>query len=98
MTEYALILAAIAVTGYGAYKALGYSIATLASGVELKFMKRTVELQTNEGNKVCIVLENWGSGLDQMLRRWTLVDSYWLCIDSAEIARESLSGWSRGPW
>ena len=89
MTEYALILATIAVAVYGAYKvALGNSIGTLASHVELKLRKRTVELETSEGDKVSIVLENWGSGLDQMLRRWTLEDSYWLCKDSAEIAQE----------
>jgi Flp pilus assembly pilin Flp len=34
MTEYALILAAIAVVVYGTYKALGNNIATLASGVD----------------------------------------------------------------
>src|SRR6201998_2748766 len=34
MTEYALILAAIAVVGYGTSKALGNTIATLASGVD----------------------------------------------------------------
>jgi Flp pilus assembly pilin Flp len=89
MTEYALILATIAFAVYGAYKmALGNSIGTLASDVESKLRKRTVELETSGGNKVSIVLENWGSGLDQMLRRWTLEDSYWLCKDSAEIALE----------
>jgi Flp pilus assembly pilin Flp len=34
MTEYALILAAIAVVVYGTYKVLGNNIATLASGVD----------------------------------------------------------------
>jgi Flp pilus assembly pilin Flp len=34
MTEYALILAAIAVVVYGTYKALGNSITSLASGVD----------------------------------------------------------------
>jgi Flp pilus assembly pilin Flp len=34
MTEYALILAAIAVVVYGTYKALGNSISSLASGVD----------------------------------------------------------------
>jgi Flp pilus assembly pilin Flp len=34
MTEYALMLAAVAVAVYGAYKALGNNIATLASGVD----------------------------------------------------------------
>jgi Flp pilus assembly pilin Flp len=34
MTEYALILAAIAVVVYGTYKALGKSITSLGSGVD----------------------------------------------------------------
>jgi len=34
MTEYALILAAIAVVVYGTYKVLGNSISSLASGVD----------------------------------------------------------------
>jgi Flp pilus assembly pilin Flp len=34
MTEYALILAAIAVVVYGTYKVLGNSITSLASGVD----------------------------------------------------------------
>jgi Flp pilus assembly pilin Flp len=34
MTEYALILAAIAVVVYGTYRALGNNIGTLASGVD----------------------------------------------------------------
>jgi Flp pilus assembly pilin Flp len=34
MTEYALILAAIAVVVYGTYKVLGNSIGSLASGVD----------------------------------------------------------------
>ena len=34
MTEYALILAAIAVVVYGVYKALGNNIGSLANGVD----------------------------------------------------------------
>jgi Flp pilus assembly pilin Flp len=34
MTEYALILAAIAIVVYGTYKVLGNNISTLASGVD----------------------------------------------------------------
>ena len=52
-------------------------------------MKRIVELQTSEGNKVRIVLDNWGSGIDRTMRRWTLGDGHWRCMDSAEIAQES---------
>jgi hypothetical protein len=55
-------------------------------------MKRTVKLSTNEGNKVNIVLEHWGSGMDRTMRRWTLADGYWHCMDSGEIAQKSRSG------
>jgi Flp pilus assembly pilin Flp len=34
MTEYALILAAIAIVAYGAYAALGNNIGSLASGAD----------------------------------------------------------------
>jgi len=34
MTEYALVLAAVAVAVYGAYKIMGNSIGSLASGVD----------------------------------------------------------------
>jgi len=34
MTEYALLLAAVAVAVYGTYRLLGNNIATLASGVD----------------------------------------------------------------
>jgi Flp pilus assembly pilin Flp len=52
-------------------------------------MKWTVKLLTTEGNKVRIVLENWGSGLDHIFRRWTLRDGCWQCMDSGEIAQEA---------
>ena len=55
-------------------------------------MKRIVKLQTSEGNRVRIVLENWGSGMDRIMRRWTLGDGYWQCMDSGEIAQESRWG------
>ncbi len=34
MTEYALILAAVAIVVYGAYKVMGNSIGSLASGID----------------------------------------------------------------
>jgi hypothetical protein len=55
-------------------------------------MRRTVKLRTNEGNKVSIVLEHWGSGMDRTMRRWTLADACWHCMDSGEIAQKSRSG------
>lgn len=55
-------------------------------------MRRTLKLWTSEGNKVRIVLDNWGSGLDHLMRRWTLEDGrFWLCTDSGELAHKSRS-------
>ena len=54
-------------------------------------MKQTVKLRTSEGESVLVVLENWGSGLDDLLRRWTLEEDYWLCTDTGELAQKS--GW-----
>jgi hypothetical protein len=54
-------------------------------------MRRTLKLRTNEGNKVSIVLQHWGSGMDGTMRRWTLEDGYWHCMDSTEIAQKSRS-------
>ena len=56
-------------------------------------MKRTVKLQTSEGYNVLITVENWGSGLDHLMRRWTLGDGHWQCMDTGELAEES--GFSR---
>ena len=52
-------------------------------------MRRSVKLRTSGGSKVRIFLENWGSGIDQTRRRWTLEDGYWQCMDSGETAQES---------
>ena len=54
-------------------------------------MKQTVKLRTSEGESVLVVLENWGSGLDDLLRRWTLEEDCWLCTDTGELAQKS--GW-----
>ena len=39
-------------------------------------MGQTVKLRTSEGGRVRIVLENWGSGLDHLRRRWVRTDGY----------------------
>ncbi len=52
-------------------------------------MRQIVELRMNDGSKISIVLENWGSGLDYALRRWVLVDGYWECLDTGDFADES---------
>ena len=60
-------------------------------------MRRSLTLQTSKGDKVRIVLENWGSGIDGTMRRWTLGDGYWQCMDSGEIAHASKADGSTRP-
>ena len=56
-------------------------------------MRQTVKLRTNEGDLVRIVLENWGSGLDHLRRRWVRADGYWECMDTGRRrAEEPRSG------
>jgi hypothetical protein len=56
-------------------------------------MRQIVELRSKGGGWVSIVLDNWGSGLDYALRRWVLVDGYWQCVDTGDVADEArLSG------
>ena len=55
-------------------------------------MGQTVKLRTSEGRRVRIVLENWGSGLDHLRRRWVRTDGYWECMDTGMCAAESRSG------
>ena len=52
-------------------------------------MKQTVRLTTTEGLNLRVVLENWGSGLDDTLRRWTFQDGSWQCADTGELAQTS---------
>jgi hypothetical protein len=56
-------------------------------------MEQTVKLRTSEGVRVRIALENWGSGLDHLRRRWVRADGYWECMDTGRRrAQESRSG------
>ena len=58
-------------------------------------MKRTVKLRTNNGNEIQIILENWGSGLDRAMRRWTLQEGLWQCVDSGELAEQAIPGFRK---
>jgi len=58
-------------------------------------MRRAVRLLTSEGELVRILLENWGSGLDHSMRRWTMQDGLWLCVDSVDLAKEAVFGFRR---
>ncbi len=55
-------------------------------------MEQTVKLRTSAGDRVRIVLENWGSGLDYLRRRWVRAEGYWECMDTGTLAEESRSG------
>ena len=55
-------------------------------------MRQIVELQTSVGCRVSIVLDHWGSGLDDLMRRWVLVDGCWKCTDGGDFAEECRSG------
>jgi hypothetical protein len=52
-------------------------------------MRQILELRLKDGDRVSIVLDNWGSGLDFALRRWVLIDGRWECLDTGDIAEES---------
>ena len=54
-------------------------------------MGQTVKLRTSEGGRVRIVLENWGSGLDHLRRRWVRTDGYWECMDTGMRAQRNLA-------
>ena len=58
-------------------------------------MRQTVKLRTSEGDRVRIVLENWGSGLDHLRRRWVRADGYWDCVDTERRAEEFRLGGSK---
>lgn len=55
-------------------------------------MRQIVELQTKTGSRFNIALDNWGSGMDVLMRRWILLDGYWKCADSGDFAEESGRG------
>jgi hypothetical protein len=53
-------------------------------------MTQNIELKTSGGSRVLLVLENQCSGLDDLLRRWTFEEPYWRCVDTGELAEESV--------
>lgn len=46
-------------------------------------------LNSNQGEEVSVALENWGSGLDELRRRWTLEADSWQCVDGRDFAEDS---------
>lgn len=56
-------------------------------------MKHILILETARGGRFEICLDNWGSGLDTLRRRWILVDRAWVCVDSGQAALEVGEAW-----
>jgi len=54
-------------------------------------MKKVIKLKTPSGQTVKVMLDNWGSGLDGLHRRWSLQPEGWLCVDNGEIAQSQNS-------
>ena len=52
-------------------------------------MKQTVRLRTSDGLETRVVLENRGSGLDNLMRGWTFADGCWQRVDTGDLAQES---------
>jgi hypothetical protein len=52
-------------------------------------MKEIVTLKTGDGCRVRIVLDDRGSGLDDIMRRWRFENPYWRCIESGELGEQS---------
>jgi hypothetical protein len=52
-------------------------------------MREIVTLKTGNGCRVRIVLDDQGSGLDDILRRWTFENPYWRCMDTGELGEQS---------
>jgi hypothetical protein len=52
-------------------------------------MREIVTLKTGNGCRVRIVLDDQGSGLDDILRRWTFENPYWRCKETGELGEQS---------
>ena len=45
-------------------------------------------LRTEKGGLVTVRLDNWGDGVDELHRRWTLRTEGWKCIETGELAHQ----------
>lgn len=52
-------------------------------------MRRLITLRTETGKRVFVHLDNVGSGIDKLYRRWTREGNGWRCVDSGEFAQLS---------
>jgi len=55
-------------------------------------MKRYIKLTAQNGNRVRVHLDNSGSGVDSLYRRWVRNHDGWFCVDTGEFAQNA-TGW-----
>jgi hypothetical protein len=51
-------------------------------------MKKVVSLLDDNGTEVMMSLDNWGSGVDRLFRRWVREGEAWRCIETGRTARQ----------
>ena len=54
-------------------------------------MKKVIKIKTASGQTVKLMLDNWGSGVDSLHRRWSLQAEGWHCVDNGELAQSQNS-------
>jgi hypothetical protein len=54
-------------------------------------MKKAIKLKTASGQTVKVMLDNWGSGMDRLHRRWSLHLEGWHCVENGEVAQSQNS-------
>jgi hypothetical protein len=54
-------------------------------------MKKVIKIKTASGLTVKLMLDNWGSGVDSVRRRWSLQPEGWHCVDNGEVAQSQNS-------
>ncbi len=52
-------------------------------------MKKVVSLVDESGTEVLMSLDNWGSGIDRIFRRWVREGEAWRCIETGRTARQN---------
>jgi hypothetical protein len=51
-------------------------------------MKKVISLFDDNGTEVLMSLDNWGSGVDRLFRRWVRDGEAWRCIETGRTARQ----------
>jgi len=52
-------------------------------------MKKVLIVTDDNGSEVHMTLENWGSGVDRLFRRWVREGEVWRCLETGRSARQS---------